>query len=291
MKPLAVGAIGVSRVVESEGLSFMPDWLLPDWTEEIRARHDAWLTPRFLAAESGHFIMSVHSYVIRTRHHTILVDTCVGNDKVRTQTPAWNLKTGPFLADLLAAGAAPEAVDFVLCTHLHVDHVGWNTRLVDGRWVPTFPNAKYLFCQTEFEHWAAEAKAAGDEDQNAEAIRDSVLPIVEAGQAVLVAGDFTLDDQVWLQPTPGHTPGHVCINLADGGARALLTGDLMHHPVQIAEHQLSSRFCVDPAASAATRKRVIEANADTGTLILAAHFASPTVGRIQSHGDGFRFDI
>jgi glyoxylase-like metal-dependent hydrolase (beta-lactamase superfamily II) len=182
------------------------------------------------------------------------------------------------LDDLHAAGVAPERVDVVVCTHLHVDHVGWNTRLVGGRWVPTFPNATYLFTGEEWEYWRHEKDAC---------IADSVEPVVAAGQARLVDSDHAIDPWLRFEPSPGHTPGHVCLRLSTGAGEAVFAGDLMHRTVQVAEPQWSSRFCYDPKRAAATRRAFVERHADTGTLILPAHF--PRAGYIVREDGGHHF--
>jgi glyoxylase-like metal-dependent hydrolase (beta-lactamase superfamily II) len=291
MKPLHFAGITVERLVEAEGPSFFPGFIFPEHDPAALQAEREWLEPRFFDAATGRLVMSLHTYVIRTAHHTILVDTCVGNDKERPSTRPWHRMRTPWLDNLKAMGVAPEAVDFVLCTHLHVDHVGWNTRLENGRWVPTFPNARYLFHKVEYAHWEAEARAAGGSGTGDGCFADSVLPVVEAGRARFVDGDHALDDALHLEPTPGHTPGHVCLNLKAGGAGCVFSGDLMHHPVQIAYPEWNSRFCVDPALSRRTRQRFVERHADTETLILAAHFARPTAGRIVSHGGRCRFAV
>ena len=293
MKTLHFGDVTVDRLMEMEAPGFYPSFFMPDATEAAIAAQSDWLLPHFLHAESGRMIQSVHAYVIRTAHHTILVDTCIGNAKPRASTPPWNNLQTPWLDDLAAMGVAPEDVDFVMCTHLHVDHVGWNTRLLDGRWVPTFPNAKYLFEKTEYEHWANDpdggADGVGGPGSNDGCFQDSVLPVMAAGQAVLVDGDHALDDQMWLDPTPGHSPGHVCMNLAAGGRNAVFSGDLLHHAVQVAHPEWNSRFCWNPELSRASRKKFVQDKADTDTLILAAHFPSPTAGRIVDNGDRCKF--
>jgi glyoxylase-like metal-dependent hydrolase (beta-lactamase superfamily II) len=286
MKKLNFDAITVERLVEAEGPSFYPGFIFPEHDPAALAAEREWLEPHFFDPASGRFIMSLHTYIIRTAHHTILVDTCVGNDKERPSTKPWHRMHTPWLENLSAMGVAPEAVDFVLCTHLHVDHVGWNTKLENGRWVPTFPNAKYLFNATEYAHWEKEsrAEAAGASGAGDDCFADSVLPVVEAGRALFVDGEHAIDEHLQLEPSPGHTPGHVCLNLSAGGRRAVFSGDLMHHPVQIAYPEWNSRFCVDPARSRATRQGFVERHADTDTLILAAHFAAPVAGRIVSAG-------
>jgi len=185
------------------------------------------------------------------------------------------------------SGVTPEAVDYVLCTHLHVDHVGWNTRLLDGRWVPTFPNARYLFDREEWEFWQAEYRTGGFTDDPF--YEDGILPVIAARQADFVSGDREIDRWVRLEPSRGHTPGHVCVRIRDAGSEAVMTGDMMHHPLQCAEPALSSCFCVDPEQSHLTRRIFLERHADGGILVLPAHFPSPTGGRVKSAGETFRF--
>ena len=290
MTPLHLGDVSITRTIEAEGPSFFPGFLLPDSTEEALAGERHWLVPRHLDPASQRFVMSLHSYVIRTPRHTILVDTCVGSDKERPSTKLWHRLQSPLLNQLAVAGVAPEAVDFVLCTHLHVDHVGWNTRLAEGRWVPTFPNARYLFHANEYAHWesmeAGEAERSGGQDG---CFADSVLPLMEAGQALLVRDGHQIEDGLTIEPSPGHSPGHVCLDLQSGGRRAIFSGDVMHHPVQCAYPEWNSRFCFDPAQSRATRQRFIADHADSDTFILAAHFADPVAGRIVDNGERCRF--
>ncbi|MFQ5829382.1 MAG: MBL fold metallo-hydrolase [Candidatus Methylomirabilia bacterium] len=286
MDTIHLGDVTIDRVVELAQSSVPTTTLLPDSTSEALAKHHDWLAPHFLDARTGNMLSGIHTYIVRTPQHTILVDTGVGNDKPRPDRPNWHMRQGSYLDDLAAAGVAPETVDLVVCTHLHVDHVGWNTRLVDGRWVPTFPNAKYIFTGEDWEFWRAE-HAAGAEAHGC--IGDSVLPVVEAGQVLLVDSTHIIDDHVQLEPSPGHTPGHVCLRLTTSAGNAIFSGDLMHRPVQVAEPQWSSCFCTDPARSRATRRAFVEHHADSGALILAAHFPAP--GRIVRGGGGFRFEV
>lgn len=292
MKTLTLGDVRIQRVVEMEGPFAALDFLLPDADPEVVAANAGWLKPDFVDPATGQAIMSFHSFVVRTERHTILVDACIGNDKHRPLRPPWHMKRSPFLEDLAAAGVRPEQVDFVLCTHLHADHVGWNTRLVDGRWTPTFPNAQYIFARREYDFWrAANESHTGSEPLNHGSYFDSVLPVVEAGRAVIVEDDHQIEDGVWLEPAPGHTPGNVVVNLASNGRRAVLTGDVLHHPVQLAAPDWSSTFCSDPDLSRVTRRALIETHADTDAVILTAHFPTPTAGRIVSAGDAFRFQM
>jgi len=280
-----LGEIVVQRIVESICTGFDASSFFPRTTHEDWARHRAWMEPWALEP-SGKLVLPIQAYLIRTRHHTILVDTCVGDHKHRPHRPFWHMqKLDTFLPRLAASGVAPEDVDYVMCTHLHGDHVGWNTRLRNGRWVPTFPNAKYIFAKTEWESF--EALHRSDPQPQVE---DSVLPVIEAGQAQLVSTDFALDDEVWLEPTPGHTPGHVCVSLASRGARGVITGDCIHSPVQCLEPEWIVRADQDHALAGATRRRFLERCCDTGVLFCATHFPEPSLGRIVEREQAFWFE-
>ena len=282
MRDMTVGRLRIAAVVETAGPT-RATWLFPAATAEGLDRHRGWLAPHFLDGE-GRLLQSVHTFVVRTRDLTLLVDTCIGNDKDRGgRRPFHKLRTG-FLETLKAAGVAREAVDVVICTHLHVDHVGWNTRLENGQWVPTFPRARYLFARREWRHWTAE-----NEEGTQRIMADSVVPVLDAGLADLVDMDHRLTDEVRLEPTPGHTPGHVSVRLASGGADAVITGDLMHHPVQIAEPAWQTPFDTDPAAARETRRAFCARYADRPVTVLGTHFHHPTAGRIVSAPEGWRF--
>ena len=284
MVSLSVGRLRISAVVERAGPT-RPTWLLPDALPEAVGRHRAWLSPHFLD-DQGRFLQSVHSFVVRAPGLTALVDTCIGNDKDRGGRPPFHMLRTSFLDDLRAAGVPPESVDLVICTHLHVDHVGWNTRLDDGRWVPTFPRARYLFGRAEWEHWSA----AGEEG-TARIMADSVVPVLDAGLALLVDTDHRVSSELWLEPTPGHTPGHVSVHLASGGAEAVITGDLMHHPVQVAEPGWGSHFDSDVEQARKTRRTFCQRYADQPVTVLGTHFHHPTAGRIVCHGETWRFAV
>jgi len=284
MNDVVVGRIRVGAVVETAGPT-RPTWLFPSATPEAVERHRAWLAPHFLDGE-GRLLQSVHTFVVKTPDLTVLVDTCIGNDKDRGgRRPFHMLRTG-FLDNLRAAGVAPEAVDVVICTHLHVDHVGWNTRLDGGRWVPTFPRARYLFARREWEHWVAE-----NEEGARRIMADSVVPVLDAGLAELVPMDHQITDEIRLEPTPGHTPGHVSVRLASRGADAVVTGDLMHHPVQVAEPEWRTSFDTDPVEACRTRRAFCARYADRPVTVLGTHFHHPTAGRIVSHRDAWRFTV
>ena len=281
------GAVAVARVLEFEKPLLAASTLFPDSTPGAIEQHRTWMGPRLIAPDSDLLGLAFHSFVIRTPHHTIVVDTCSGNDKDRPHKPRYHKTSWPYLERLRAAGVEPEEVDFVFCTHLHVDHVGWNTRLDNGAWVPTFPKARYLFTRAEWAYWREERNRSTYTSDHY--IEDSVLPVIDRGQADFVDSDYRFGDSVWLDPTPGHTPGHACVHIAAGGREAVMSGDLMHHPLQCAEPDWSSCFCVDPDHSRRTRRAFLGRYTDTDTLIMPAHFPTPTAGRIRTVGSSYRF--
>ena len=286
MESIKLGDVTISRVIEIDRSSFPTASMLPDSTPDRIAAHHPWLKPHFFDERTGDLASRIQSYIVRTPRHTIVIDTGVGNDKNRNGSPAWHMRKSSYLDDLAAAGVTPDHVDFVLCTHLHVDHVGWNTRWDGARWVPTFPTAKYVIAGAEWEFWKYESDAGKEESG---CIADSVVPVVEAGQAVLVDSDYAVDQYLRLEPWVGHTPGHVCVRLTTAAGTAVFSGDLMHRTVQVAEPQWSSRFCYDAAQARATRRAFVERHADSGTMILAAHFPHP--GYIVREGGGHRFTL
>jgi glyoxylase-like metal-dependent hydrolase (beta-lactamase superfamily II) len=284
-----IGAVRVARIEEQLGpASFAPERYLAGFERELLARHRAWLIPNHYSPERDRFITSVHSWLIRTERHTILLDCCGGNHKERPGLPRFHRLETPFLDRLHAAGVAPEQIDIVLCTHLHADHVGWNTMLRDGRWVPTFPNAKYLFSRTESEYGDPRRNPAADADpQRGAAYRDSVLPVIEAGQAVLLDGAHEIDDAMRIEAAPGHTPGHVILKLSDGEGRALFCGDALHHPLQVYAPQLNSCFCELPEEARRTRRRILEYCAEASALLFPIHFGAPHVAAIARAGEAY----
>ncbi len=279
-----IGEVTVTRIVEMEttgGTRF----LLPEATYDAIREID-WLVPHF-AEPGGKLKMSIHALVVEAPGRRIIVDTCIGNDRQRTMEPWSNLQTS-FLTDLEAAGFGRETIDTVLCTHLHVDHVGWNTMLVDGKWTPTFPGARYLFARTEFDYWRAEAV---DEDPATSPFHDSVKPVWEAGLVDLVETDHRICDEVSFEPTLGHTPGHVSVRISSKGQQALITGDFTHHPCQLARPHWAAQVDYDQAASTATRRRVYRALAGTKTLVIGTHFAAPCAGHVVADGDVWRLQV
>jgi glyoxylase-like metal-dependent hydrolase (beta-lactamase superfamily II) len=284
MREIRIGDVTITSIVERDGPWRKPQDMFPDYDAEVAARHLAAMDPEVFDPASGRMVITYQTFVVRTPHHTILVDTCTGEDK---GFPApMDFDKTPWLDGFKAAGLRFEDVDYVFCTHLHIDHCGWNTVLRDGRWVPTFPKAKYVFARKEYEAWEA-AEKAGDPRGNV--FRMNCRPIVEAGQALLVDDDYTLDDLVSLTPTPGHSPHHCCVNIFSRGQRAVVTGDMMHHALQCREPDWSTVFCTDPRQAAQSRRSFLESVADTDTIILPIHFPSPTAGRIEADGARFHY--
>jgi len=280
------GDITVHRIVESICTDFVAMKFFPETTPEDWEQHGKWMAPWAYLPDTGNIILTIQGFLVKTRHHTILVDTCVGDDKPRPTRPFWDMmKLNTFLPRLKAIGVIPDQVDYVMCTHMHPDHVGWNTRLHNGRWVPTFPNAKYLFTETEWQR----TKALHEQNPILHFI-DSVLPIMEAGQAQLVDSDFALDDEVRLLPSPGHTMGHVCVGLSSKGQHAVITGDCIHSPVQCLEPEWVMRADIDSPLAARTRRGFLERCCEHNIVVCATHFPEPSFGHIVERKNMFHFD-
>lgn len=280
MSSWKIGDITIQRVPEMVSPIDLT-MLLPEATpENLEPMHD-WLKPHFLNDDNT-VPLSIHAFLITTPTMSILVDTCIGNDKPRAM-PAWNQLQGDFLEQLAARGTPREKIDTVLCTHLHVDHVGWNTMLVDEKWVPTFDNARYLFAQTEWDFWKDEIDPFGPEAKN-----DSILPIIESDQIDLVETDHLVTEGVQLVPTPGHTPGHVSVLITSGNERAIITGDIFHHPVQFSRpHWIDNADSHSDIAAQSRLKFMDDFNGST--LVLGTHFALPTAGHLVRDGEHYRF--
>jgi glyoxylase-like metal-dependent hydrolase (beta-lactamase superfamily II) len=287
MSTATIGAAKISRIEESYGLFFEAKTFFTDWRDEIVAEHMPWMVPDHFDPASGYLKLSIHSWLIEIGGRTILIDTCVGNHKPRAARPFWDQLNTPYLDRLAAAGVRPERIDMVMCTHLHVDHVGWNTRLDNGRWVPTFPNAKYVFSKTDYDHFLAIDRDPERGPASMGAFRDSVLPVVEAGLAHMVEGAQSIEEHISLEPAPGHTPGHVLINLASQGSQAFFSGDIIHHGIQVYHPTWSSFACLDPVAAVKSRRMLLEKCAGSGALLAPQHFGAPHLCHIDAKGDGF----
>lgn len=285
---IPLGGITIDRIVEQERLPFLDfRTFFPGVTAEMLEANRHWLQPTYLDVETGKLLLTVQSYLIRTGNLTILVDTCVGNHKDRPVRPAWHrMATDTYERNLAALGVGVGDIDIVLCTHLHGDHVGWNTRLDNGQWVPTFPNARYLFADRELEFWS---KRAATDPATCPWMHDSVLPIVSAKRADIVTSSHEVTDTVRLIPTPGHTVDHFSVEVGRLGTQALITGDMVHSPIQMQHPEIGMLSDYDSAQAAETRRRVFAKCCETSALLCTAHFPGQSVGRVARAGDAFRF--
>lgn len=281
MSILQVGAITVQRIVEHEIPIFRPSDFFDEATDVAVDPHRERFEPWALCPQTGRMVMPVQSYLVRTAYHCILIDTCVGCDKSNPDLPpAWNQHYNKaWLSNLEAGGASPDDIDYVFCTHLHMDHCGWNTRMVDGRWLPTFPNARYVFARDEYNAIKSDSPI----------FVENIQPILEAKQAIIVDMDYAIDDEIWLEPAVGHTIGHVAVHIKSGQEHAVMCGDIMHSPLQIAEPEWSPNFDFDPVTSACTRKTFLDTHCGNNTLVMTGHFPSPSIGRIITRGSGYGF--
>lgn len=285
-----IGDVTITRIDELPLNGTLPSRLYPKLDPRLIEENRDWLTPGDLDPASGHLIQSIHSWLVRTRHHTILIDTAAGNDKLRPLNPLFHQLNTPWLQRLAAAGIQPEQVDYVLQTHLHVDHSGWNTRLIDGRWVPTFPQARYVFPQREEEWYASKDSHNEVNIPNRGVFEDSVAPIIATGQAERIGpdgGDFL--DNFQFIPTPGHSIGHMSIALQSQGEQALFSGDIMHHPLQILAPDLNTLYCEWPEQAQSSRQRMLTWATERDALVFTSHFARSSAGRVSRQGTIFNW--
>jgi glyoxylase-like metal-dependent hydrolase (beta-lactamase superfamily II) len=290
MQDRLIGDVRVTRIEEQMGPGFPAKDFFPEFDADTFAAEQHWLAPSYFQPESGRLIASIHSWLLRTGKHTILVDACSGNHKPRPGMPRFDMLDTKYLDRLREAGVQPEEIDFVMCTHLHVDHVGWNTRLENGIWVPTFPNAKYVMSRIDHDHWAAMAKKADTDAYQINTYNDSVLPIVEAKKAEFVSGEHGMCDCLTLKPTPGHTPGQIRVDLASRGRRAIFAGDALHNPVQVPLWKWNSRFCEDLDLARKSRHTLLADCVEQGALLMPAHFAPPHAAYVKANGERFEPD-
>jgi glyoxylase-like metal-dependent hydrolase (beta-lactamase superfamily II) len=276
-----IGDVEVWRILEICAPFMSPEELFtnagPDVSKIIETR-----APGSVCSKSGRLILPVQGFLLKTPSHNILVDSCVGNHKNNPDDPDWHQRQdGRFMAALTAAGVDVGDIDYVLCTHLHTDHIGWNTRLQDGRWVPTFPNARYLMPSADEEV----LRMRGSNPYG-----ESVLPVVEAGQAELVQAGHMLGDSVELVASPGHTPGHVSVLVKSGNREALITGDALHSSAQCWHPEWHFKYDADPVQAAFSRRQLLEQCSQTGCVVLGSHFVLPSVGHVKSQGSAFRWE-
>ena len=282
-----IGEIAVDRVSEIEGPLFRPQDVFPDFDDEVLTRHWDDLVPRYYSPDLGLVVGTVQSYVIRKGRYNILVDTCCGNDKQRPTEPPFHDLHTPYLERLLSVGLRPEDIHFVVCTHLHVDHVGWNTRLENGRWVPTFPHATYLFAQADLDHLVSISEASPPDNSHGAHYADSVAPVIASRRARLLTGMEPLIPGIDIEFAPGHTPGHLVLRARSGGETALFVGDIVQHPFQVYRPDWNSRFCASAEQSRSTRRRILGECADDRLLMFPAHFADPYAVRVRRREDAF----
>lgn len=275
-----IGNVEIWRVLESVDPFLTPLEFFPDMGDEGLAlmRQEV---PHQLCAKTGLMLIPIQGFLIKTPQHSVLVDACVGNDKTCKSFDIWHKRSdNRFMAGLRAAGVGPADIDYVLCTHLHLDHVGWNTRLENGRWVPTFPNARYVLPSADHAHFSIDPDVV---------YKESVLPVIAAGQAEMVGSDHTLGDYVSLIPTPGHTPGHVSVRIVDGGLEAVITGDAIHSPIQCLRPEWNFVYDHDKVLAATTRRVLLEVASEADQLLLGSHFPLPSFGKVRTAGGAFRW--
>lgn len=265
--------------------------VLPEATPDV-VKKVKWLFPHFVTPE-GVLSLSIHSLIVETPGAKLIVDTCIGNGRDRNPFEEMHMLSTNYLEDMKSLGVRPEGIDYVLCTHLHLDHVGWNTREEGGKWVPTFPNASYLMGKQDLELWGSVDANAEDDFLKIQArvFEDSVQPILDAGLAKPIDGAAPVCDGVRLIPTPGHTPGHCSVLIESKGESAMITGDFVHHPIQFNDPGLVSPFDIDNDIAVATRRKVFAEYADSPTLIIGTHFTGPTAGKLVKDGDAYRLDV
>src|SRR6516165_108907 len=284
--PIALKDLTIHPVVEQQGSFFDALGFFPALTKELLDENRSWLQPHYVD-EADKLVLCIQSFVIKTPHHNILVDSCVGNHKPRPTRPFWNMMNSDrFETALKAAGLTFDDIDYVMCTHLHGDHVGWNTRLNSGRWVPTFPKARYIMAEREFEHWTQREK---ENPASVPWITDSVLPIVAAKRVELVKSDFAFNEQVQFIPTPGHTIDHFSVLVGRPGADALITGDMIHSPLQGKYPDMGMMADYDSPQAGQTRRKVFDRFSEAPTLLCASHFPMPSTYRVHRAGSGYKF--
>jgi len=282
-----VGDLTIQRIIEQETTFLAAHDLLPDLTPEILAENRQWLKAAGGLDDTDTLILCFQSYVVKTPHHTIMVDSCIGNDKPRPLRPKWNMKTDDtYMRALKAAGVSVNDIDFVMCTHLHVDHVGWNTRLENGRWVPTFPKARYVFSDRELDYWTKREK---DDPSACPWITDSVLPIMAVGRADIVKSAYSFNDLMTLIPTPGHTIDNYSVHVGKSGADCVITGDMIHSPLQARYPEIGMMSDYDSKIAGESRRQLFGRFCDTSTLMCTAHFPSPSTARVVRWKDAFDF--
>ncbi len=291
MKPIQIGDMIVHKVLDKDHSSLPFDFVYPDGDWGVAQAHSDWLAPHHISYASRLVLMSYHSYVIQTGRSNILIETCIGNDKKRPLSDTFHMQSSKYLERLAAIELAPADIDFVMCTHFHPDHVGWNTRLENGIWVPTFPNARYVFARKEYDHWDAHWEKVKKDPFMRASYFDSVLPVVEAGQADFVDSDHEIEQGVWLEASYGHSPGHCMVNVQSGDDHGIMTGDVVHHVMQMAAPTWVPFFDQGKDKAMATRNKLLDRIVDTPTLMFPSHFSDTSAGHVRANGDAYTFEF
>ena len=282
---MKIGNAAVTRIEEYHGLGFPPQAFLPDWDDASVEKHLEWMAPGHYSPQEGRLMGSIHSWLIRLPNLTVLVDTCSGNHKDRPDSPFFSMMNSRYMENLAAAGIEPDDVDIVFCTHLHIDHAGWNTRLLDGKWVPTFRNAKYIVSRSELERLLGAENLSVDETN---LVADTLRPVLDSGQWLPVETPHRICDELSIEASPGHTPDHCHLILTSGGEKAVFSGDVIHHPIQVYIPTWNSHACSEPEQAVLTRKSLLEGLSGTGAWLMPVHFARPFCCRVgEPKDDGF----
>lgn len=281
-----VGNIEIFQIIELEAGKIIQNIIPNAIPEEIKKMK--WLIPNF-ANENGILKALVQSFLIKSNGKYILVDTCNGNDKNRPSLLEWSHLKTKFIEKINQIGISPSDISYVICTHLHFDHVGWNTTLINGKWIPTFPNAKYIFSKKEYEYWSSKPKKEMIDDLMG--IEDSIQPIINVGLAKLVDNIFKFDENISFIPTPGHTPSHVSVLLESEGEKALISGDFIYHPCQVEKPEWGNTVDTYPEQALETRKKILLSLVDTYTLLLGSHFPNPAGGYVVRKDGKLMFKV
>ena len=288
MSVFKVGKATITRIEETYLAVYPVKDIFPDFTDAHLKEHGHWLAPNHYDADSGKIMLSVHSWLLQIDGRKILIDGCCGNHKARPTRPAWNMLDTPWLDRLAKAGARPDEIDLVMCTHLHHDHLGWNTQMRDGKLVPTFANARYVFSKLDFDYFQKIDNDPATAPAEFGTFRECVLPVVDAGRADLVTGPHKLNEFIDIAPAGGHSPGHFVFKLNIGGNLAMITGDVFHHLLQIYYPDWNFPKNSDAAEARVSRRRVFEECAASGAMMFPGHVGAPFAGHIDKVGAGFR---
>ena len=289
MMSFSIGSLVLNRIDEMCGPAVDPWFLLPELPIDAIERNLDWIAPFFFDTAESKLILSLHGWIVRTKHHTVLIEACGGNQKNRPEYPRVHQLETPWLERLRTSGVAPEEIDYVFCSHLHVDHIGWFTELKDGRWVPTFPNARYLIAQREFDNWNPETRALPQLALQGDCFEDCVVPIVDSGQAVLVDDGHQIDDGLSIEASYGHTLGHCSVRACSGGETGIFCGDIVHSPIEMTYPHVNTYACEDQQAARASRRALLEEAAEFGHRLLPAHFPPPFSScLVERDGEGFQ---